>query len=93
MNAAEALTFAHSRIRADHPVTNLHGYVILDSSNVRYVGWDFKQRCMIVWFKSGGLYRYENVPYQRAVRAAFAKSVGQYVQRKIIPNYKVVKLA
>jgi hypothetical protein len=82
-----------NRIRSDHPITDLHGYVIRDSSNVRFIGWDTKRKFMIVWFIGGGLYRYENVPYQRAVACALAASVGKYLNQKIKPNYEAVKLA
>lgn len=81
------------RIRSDHPVTNLHGYVIRDSSNIRFIGWYSKEKFIIVWFKGGGLYRYENVSYQRAMAAVRAPSVGSYVNRKIVGKYATTKLA
>lgn len=72
-----------TRIRADAPNGNLHGYLVRDSSNVKYVGWD---RCgnMLVWFKTG-VYRYDGISRQRAVAAARAKSVGKYVHHQIKP--------
>jgi hypothetical protein len=78
-----------TRIRKDN--RKLHGYVVRDSSNVNYVGW--QDGDMVVWFKNGGLYRYEGVSRQRAVAAALASSVGSYINKKIKPHYKVVKLA
>lgn len=81
------------RVRADHPRETLHGYVIRDSSNIRYVAWSLKDRCIVIWFKSGDVYRYDNAPYQRAVAAVRAPSVGRYVRNKIIPNFKAVKIA
>lgn len=83
------------RTKIQHPnQKNFKGYRIWNSSNVRIVMWDTKEKCMVIWFKNGGLYRYDDVPYQRVVACALAPSVGKYVQQKIKPNYKkVVKLA
>jgi hypothetical protein len=77
------------RIRSDNRL--LHGYVVRDSSNVTYVGW--QDGDMVVWFKSGGLYRYTGVSRQRVVACALASSVGKYINCKIKPNYSAVKLA
>jgi hypothetical protein len=77
------------RIRADNRL--LHGYAIRDSSNVTYVGW--QDDALIVWFKSGGLYRYEGVSRQRAVACALSKSVGGYINRVIRPRFEAVRLA
>jgi KTSC domain len=77
------------RIRADNGA--IHGYAVRDSSNVRYVGWQQPDH-MLVIFTSGGAYRYDGVPRQRAVAAALAPSVGKYIRRHIIPNYEAVRL-
>ena len=58
----------------------------VESSAVSAVGWD-DSRHMYVQFVNGRLYRYEDVPRQRVVACARARSVGQYVARKIIPVY------
>lgn len=77
------------RIRADN--RKLHGYVIHDSSNVRFVGW--QDGNLLVWYRSGGFYRYENVSVQRAVACALAPSVGRYLNQRIKPNFNMVKIA
>jgi hypothetical protein len=65
---------------------------IENSSNVYAVGWDDSNN-MFVRFHSGGTYLYYGVSRQRAVATAYAKSVGQYINRKIKPNFEVLKLA
>lgn len=59
------------------------------SSNVERVGWD--STGMYVQFKNG-LYRYANVPYQRAVACARSASVGKYVHKHIIPSFEAVRI-
>lgn len=64
-----------------------------DSTNVKRVGWPVDgQPLMIVEFKSGAQYGYLGVPRQRAMALADARSVGRYLNEKIKPNYKVVKI-
>ena len=62
-----------------------------DSSNVAAVGWD-EDMNMYARFKSGTIYMYLNVTYQRAVACSRASSVGGYFNKVIKPNYKAVKI-
>jgi len=62
------------------------------SSNVDAVGWDSDMR-MYARFKGGAVYLYEGVTRQRAVACSRAKSVGQYFNSIIKPNYKAVRVA
>lgn len=64
----------------------------VESSNVQAVGWD-NENGMYVLFKNGGLYLYKDVTRQRAVACFRAESVGKYVNKKIIPNFKATKIA
>lgn len=64
---------------------------IENSSNVYAVGWD-QSGNMYVSFHGGGTYLYYGVSRQRAVAAAYAKSVGQYINRKIKPYFEVLKM-
>lgn len=70
----------------------LRGYTV-DSSNVEYVGWSKDEQVMLVRFNSGVSYAYFGVPYQRAVAAAHAESVGNYINTRIKPHYKFARLA
>lgn len=78
------------RRRLDHK--NLHGYVVEDSSNVRYVGWMDDGR-MIVQFRSGSAYVYHGVSRQRAVACCYARSVGEYINRRIKPRFSAARMA
>lgn len=68
------------------------------SSNVRKVGWD-KEGNMYVLFEAthpptdrNTLYMYRDVPRQRVIAAARAKSVGQYIHRNIKPFFEAVRI-
>lgn len=79
------------RIDLKYQSEQLHGYVVMDSSNIQYVGW--KDGSMFVLFKGDSLYRYEGVSRQRAVACALAESVGKYLNQKIKPNYSYTRAA
>lgn len=66
-------------------------YRIVDSSNVRRIGWD-RARNMYVIYKSGKLYVYMDVSRQRAVAAAYAKSVGHYINERVKGKFQVLQL-
>ena len=61
------------------------------SSNVAAVGWDRAGR-LYVQFKSSAVYMYDGVSRQRAVSLSRAKSVGQYLAKKIKPHYTATRV-
>jgi hypothetical protein len=63
----------------------------VESSNVTAVGWD-KHGNMYVLFNSGSMYAYLDVPYQRAVWAAYYASTGSYINSRIKSSFACVKL-
>jgi hypothetical protein len=67
---------------------------MIDSSNVRWIGWPEKgsQPLMFVEFKDGSRYVYYGVTRQRAVHAAFAESSGEYLNKRIKGKYEYLKL-
>lgn len=76
------------------PKTVFVNWRYTDSTNVDRVGWPVEgEPLMIVEFKNGSLYGYIGCPRQRAVALASARSVGRYLNEKIKPNYKAVKLS
>lgn len=65
----------------------------IESSNVEWIGWPVSgEPLMIVEFQGGGRYAYIGVTRQQAVAASWATSTGQYIAKRIKPNFKVVKL-
>ena len=75
-----------------HPAEEIKWREVENSSNVARVGWDKNSR-MYIEFVNGGIYMYENVSRQRVTAARRAVSVGSYVNRIIIPNYKAIKIS
>jgi hypothetical protein len=63
----------------------------VSSSNVAAVGWD-RAKHMFVMFHGNSMYMYEGVSRQRTVACVRAKSVGQYINKIIKPNFDAVKV-
>jgi hypothetical protein len=67
--------------------------LVVNSSNVNVIGWPVTgEPTMIVEYASGTRYAYIGVSRQRAVAAAYSKSVGKYIAERIKPNFEVVKI-
>jgi hypothetical protein len=73
------------------PMDVFVNYRLVESTNVERVGWDDAGNMYVV-YKGGGLYAYLGVSRQRAVAAAYARSVGRYINSRIKPTFDVVKL-
>lgn len=72
----------------------IFNFRVVDSSNVDRIGWPVTgEPLMLVHYHHGGEYGYIGVSRQRAVAAAHAESVGQYIHEKIKGHYKPVKLS
>lgn len=66
--------------------------VTVQSSNVRSIGYDAANRLLEVEFRSGDVYRYEDVLLSEHEELMAAKHKGKFVAWKIRPNrtfYKV----
>lgn len=64
---------------------------LVESSNVDRIGWDNAGN-MYVRYLSGGVYCYLGVSRQRAVAAAYSKSRGRYINKKIKGKFNTIKL-
>jgi hypothetical protein len=64
----------------------------VDSSSVAEAGYDGERRVMEVLFRSGGLYRYLDVP--AAIWAGFeaAESKGRFVNLRVKPDFDCVRV-
>lgn len=66
---------------------------LIESSNVRWIGWpESGEPLLVVEFEGGGRYAYLGVSRQKAVAASYAPSTGGYLAKKIKNKYEVVKL-
>lgn len=64
----------------------------VNSSMLRKVRYDPKNRFLDVIFRTGEKYRYKDVPPDKYNGLMNAESLGSYMQRYIIDHYDVVRL-
>jgi len=64
----------------------------VNSSMLRRVRYDPKNRFLDVVFRTGERYRYKDVPPNEFDGLMNAESLGTYMQRQIIDHYDVVRL-
>lgn len=63
-----------------------------ESSAIKSASYDFEKRELEVEFRSGGVYRYQDVPPEEAEAFAAASSKGGHFQAYIRNNYAPVKV-
>jgi len=73
------------------PMDVFVNFRLVQSSNVDRVGWDFAGNTY-VGFTNGTMYVYYGTSRQRAVAAAYSKSVGRYINTKLKDCYQVLKI-
>ena len=59
----------------------------VESDMLVAAGYDQKSRTLQVIFRTGGAYRYKNVPAYRYTELMSADSIGKYMHRHIIGHY------
>lgn len=64
----------------------------LNSSNVSYYRYDPSASTLDVAFKSGAIYRYDDVPPSVAAGLGSAPSPGRYVKKVLAPSYQARRL-
>ena len=60
----------------------------LESEMLLAAGYDQKSRILQVVFRTGGTYRYKNVPSDKYDELMSAESIGQYMHKNIIGHYE-----
>lgn len=65
---------------------------IESSSQVNRTAYCHDTHDLIVEFKTGGLYLYSGVPPEVIQALYDAESLGSYLSKNIVPNYKCVNL-
>ena len=60
----------------------------VESEMLLRAGYDPKARVLQVVFRTGGTYRYKNVPSDRYRELMSAESIGQYMHKHIIGRYE-----
>ena len=60
----------------------------LDSEMLLAAGYDPKSRILQVVFRTGGTYRYKNVPSDKYDELISAESIGKYMHKHIIDHYE-----
>ena len=64
----------------------------LESEMLLAAGYDQKSRILQVVFRTGGIYRYKNVPSDKYDELMSAESIGQYMHKNIIGHYDYERL-
>src|SRR5882672_4177063 len=64
----------------------------VNSSMLRRVRYDPKQRFLDVVFRTGETYRYKDVPLDEYHKFMTAESLGRYMQMHIIDHYETIRL-
>ena len=62
------------------------------SSNLKKGNYDPKTRTLTMWFRSGHVYEYYDVPEEEVIRLEKAQSAGSYFAANIRNEYKFKKL-
>lgn len=65
----------------------------VESSAIESVGYDARSRTLEVAFVGGGVYRYLGVPPREHETLMRAESLGTYVNKRIKPRYRCVRVA
>jgi hypothetical protein len=60
----------------------------VDSEMLLFAGYDDKVRILEVVYRTGGTYRYINVPSHEYEELLSAESIGQYMHEHIIGHYE-----
>jgi len=64
----------------------------IDSSNMKQTEYDTATKKMIVEFKNGSKYEYDDVPHEVYAEFRLSESQGKYFNSKISKGYKYSKL-
>ncbi len=67
-------------------------YNVIESSNITESQYDMSTEKMVVTFKNGTKYEYENVPHKAYAKVRFSDSQGKFFTTEISKNYKYKKL-
>ena len=64
----------------------------VDSEMLLAAGYDEKLRMLQVVFRTGGTYRYKNVPSDKYDELMNSESMGQYMHKHIIGHYEYERI-
>ena len=67
--------------------------ILVESSTIKSIGYNFKQAILEIEFIRGAVYRYFNVPQSEFLALKFANSKGKYFSNNIVKNYKFKKVS
>jgi len=67
--------------------------VIVNSSAIFSLSYDFRDKTLDVHFQKKGLYSYSNVPDEVYYHMKFSDSVGRSFRKLILNNYKFTRLS
>lgn len=65
---------------------------VMDSSNIRRIGYDYEEKKLIVEFMSGRIYRYRNVPPATYGQLCAGESVGAVFNNFVRDKFETTEL-
>ena len=65
---------------------------VVDSSNLRSVGYDRATATLEVEFKNGGIYRYGDVPAETWNQLRHAESIGKFFQDHVRDHFPTTRV-
>jgi hypothetical protein len=65
----------------------------VESSAIASIGYDARTRTLEIEYAGGGVYRYLGVPPREHETLLRADSLGAYVNRRIKPRYRCLRVA
>jgi hypothetical protein len=81
-----------SNVETDEDESGAVRFKPVNSSMLRRVRYDPKQRFLDVVFRTGETYRYKDVPVNEYHKLMKADSIGRYMQTHIIDHYETLRL-
>lgn len=67
--------------------------IIVDSSAIFSIAYDFRTEKLLISFHKKGLYSYNNVPDEVYYQLKFSDSIGKTFRKLILNNYSFTRLS
>jgi hypothetical protein len=66
--------------------------VTVNSTNLKTASYNTETEDLIITFNNGGIYQYDNVPWNKFTKFRLAESQGKYFNQNIAKSYNYKKI-